>query len=91
MGHGQDVEHGVAGLHYRTQMAQTEGQVAHDGAIGNHHALRESRGTAGIVDQRQFLGRILVIAYVLFPECLGILLAKHHVQMLAGIRQFLRT
>ena len=89
VGHRQHGDDAVAGADGLAKHVAGEVVVRPDGAVGQHHALREARGTAGIVDEGQFLRTLfLVVAHVFLAEVLGELLAVEFVQVLAGVGEF---
>ena len=65
-------------------------EVAPQCAIWNHHTLREARGAAGVVDECQLVGTLLVVVvHMLLTEVFRILAAKHLIEVLAGIGEFI--
>ena len=91
VGHGQDVKQRVASLDGLSQTVDDKRYVAPYRAVGQHHALREAGGTAGVVDKCQFLGLVFVIMDVLLTEGHRVFFAKHHIKMFAGVVEFLRA
>ena len=89
VGHGQDGNHVCARLHNGTQLGECEVEVSPQRTVRQHHTLRESRGAAGVVDERQFLGAVLVVVHVLLAEVFRILCTEELVQVLAGIGDLL--
>ncbi len=90
--HWQDADNRVAALEFLAQYVAREIDIAPEGTVGNHHTLGESRGTAGVVDQRQFFGTLLdVIADMFLTEIFGILDAKQFVEVFTGIGEFVGT
>ena len=79
VGHRQDAQHIVAGMHLTTKTAEDELDVAPDGTIGQHDTLREACGSAGIVDERQLLGLVLMVVDVLPSEGHRVLAAEHKI------------
>ena len=67
---------------------QNEVDVAPKSAIGQHHALGESGGAAGVVDERQFVGLVYVIVHVLGAEVFGVFVSEYFVEVLACKGQF---
>ena len=86
VGHGQHGYDLVAGLDGLAQHVAGEVVVRPEGAVGDHHALREARGAAGVVDDSQFVGILLdVIVHMFLAEVLGEFLAVELVEVLAGV------
>ncbi len=61
-----------------------------DGAVRNHHALRESGSSGSVIDEREFIRLVLMVVHVLRSERLGIFLAEQDVEMFAGICNLFR-
>ena len=60
--------------------------VAPQGAIRYHHSFGESRGAAGVVDECQFVGALLVIVFhMLATEILWKLASVELVEVLTGV------
>ena len=76
VGHRQDAQHIVACLHFLAQDTDDVLHVTPDGSVRQHHALRESSRTTGIVDERHLFGLVLVIVHVLSSESFGELAAE---------------
>ena len=88
VGHRKHRDDRVTGLDLRSQHVAGEVVVRPQCTIGQHHAFREARCAAGVIDHSQLVGTLLhVIAYVLLAEVLGELLTVELVQVLAGIGQ----
>ena len=92
MRHGQNRDDVITLLDGRAQHVAGKVVVRPQRTVGNHHTLREARGTAGIVDQGQLVRTLLdVIVDMLLTEVFRILLSIEGVQVLAGIGQLLRA
>ena len=92
VGHGQDGDDMVALGNGAAQHLTGKVIVRPQCTVGNHHAFRKARRSAGIVDECQFVRALLhIIIYVFLAEVLGELLSVERVQVLAGIGQFLRA
>ena len=90
VGHGKDADDVVARHDGLAEHVLGEVGIAPHGAVWKHHALREARGAAGVVDKRQLIGALLnVIIDVLLAEIFGIFLAKDLVEVLSGIGDLL--
>ena len=86
--HGQDGDDAAAGLQVVAHGLAGEVEVRPQGAVGYHHTLGEACRTAGVVDEGQLVGALLVVvADVLLSEILGKLLAVELVEVLACIGQ----
>ena len=83
--HGQHGDQLVAG--FQRQYLEGEGGVRPQASVGQHHAFGVAGGAGGVVDDRQFVGLVFVIADVLLAEVFGIFLAEHFVEVFAGILQ----
>ena len=60
--------------------------------VGNHHTLRKTRRSRGVVDHRHLFAILFnIIMYVFLAEILRELLAVQLVQVFTGIRQLVRT
>ena len=90
VGHGQDADDVVAALKRLAQHVEGEVDVAPQRPVGQHHALGAPGGAAGVVDEGQLLGALLaVVVDVLLAEVFRILLAKHLVEVFAGVGELL--
>ena len=68
---------------------EAEVEVAPQRSVWQHHPLGESGGAAGVVDQCQFFGAVVVVIDVFGPEGVGIFLSEQFVKVLAGKRELL--
>ena len=91
VGHGQDAKYRRALLDACAEDFETEVEVAPNGTIGQHHALGESGGAAGVVNDSQFLGLVFMIAYVLRAEGAGESSAEYFIKMFACVGEFIRS
>ena len=88
MCHGKDAYDAVATLHLTTEHAHGEVVIAPKRTVRNHHSLGEACGTAGVVDESQFLATgLALVVYVLLAEVFRVFLAEHLVEMLTRIGQ----
>ena len=83
--HGQHAQHLVARLYLLAHHLYCEVAVAPQRAVGNHHALGVAGRSAGVVNECQVVGLILVVADVLGSEVERILLSEEPVEVLACI------
>ena len=84
--HGQDTDGVVTFLNGLTQHLFSEVVIAPHGTERNHHTLRETGRTTGVVDESQLV-RILVktVVYMFLSEILRVFLSEHLIQVLTGI------
>lgn len=83
VGHGQDADDVVAALERLAQHVEGEVGVAPQRPVGQHHALGAPGGAAGVVDEGQLLGAVLVVADVAALEGLRIFFAEELIKMFA--------
>ena len=72
MGGGQQRHHFRLAVHLGLGLFAGKTQVRPDIAVTEHHPLRKTGGPGRVVDERQFVGLVLVIADILFREPVGI-------------------
>ena len=79
VGHWKDAQQVVAGLDGLTQAVDDKLDIAPKRAIGKHDTFRVACCATGVIDKRQLLGLVLMIADVLPTERHRILAAEHHI------------
>ena len=88
VGHGEDRDDAVATIDGLAEDVLRKVVVRPEGTIGNHDALGETGGTAGVVNHSQlFAIGLLVVVDMLLAEVFRELLAIELVEVLAGIGQ----
>ena len=90
VGHGKGAEDVVAGVDVRAEVAECEVEIAPQGTVRNHDALRESCSTTRIVDDGKAFGRGFgSVDDVLAVEACRIAFAEELVEVLVDIGEFL--
>ena len=89
VGRGQHGHHVHARLEHGAGVLGGELNVGVQGPVRKHHALGETGSAGSIVDDGQFIGRILIVIEVLRLKVVGIALAEFLVQVLPDIGQLL--
>ena len=89
VGHGKNTDDIISTFNLFTQYLVGKVGIAPQCAIGEHHALGKSCRSTGVVNKCQLFGiGVNIVIDMFFSEIFRILLAKHLVQMLARIGQF---
>ena len=87
--HRQHRNYRRAGVHRMTKHLACEYHVRPQRSVRDHNALRESRCSACVVDNCQFVWVGLVVRHTVLTELRRVLLAEQLVQMFARISEFL--
>ena len=89
MSHRQNANHTAIVGNVDSQMVDAEVEVAHEGAVREHHSLGEPCGAAGIVDHCQLLGLVDMVLDVLCMEVFRKLHAEHGIEVLSCVCELL--
>ena len=78
VGHGQNAHDVGAALYVWTKTIKHKVEITPQSTIREHHTLGETCCAAGIVDECQLVGRLLlIIVNMLLAEIFGIFMSKH--------------
>ena len=87
--HWQNAQYIASWLNVFADDIHHQVKISPQGTIRKHHSLRETCGSAGIVNHSQLLRAVYMIFYMLLAEILRVFMTKHLVKVFASIGQSL--